>query len=291
MRGRTRPGRLHAFDEWLLRTQGPLLASPGLLLDVGFGVSAVTTAELAQAFPSHQVIGIEARPDYVAPAREAFPGLTLLGHSLESYAAALSAQAVSGAAVGSVRSARDAPGSAGEGSVEPPVTHGARSGGTATGGDASPLHRALVVRLANVARGLTREDADRLHAQVTPVLVDGGLALEGSTDVDGHVSAFWVLRRRGEALVREALVFHSDGARGSSPWLVRDVLPRALRRDTKPGSAIFSFLSDWAAAWEPYRTDEPLPAWVSSVRALANARPDVDASLAAAGFCVWCQGA
>lgn len=146
---------------------------------------------------------------------------------------------------------------------------------------------ALVVRVANVARGLTKEAAAALHDEVAPLLVDGGVCLEGSTDVEGHVSAFWVLRRRGVSCVREALVLHTDGARGFSPMLFRDVLPRDLRRDVRPGTPIAALLADWTAAWESVRGREPLASFVASVEALAARRDDVSAAHVQRGFCVW----
>lgn len=142
-----------------------------------------------------------------------------------------------------------------------------------------------LVRLANVGRGLTKDAAEDLHAQVLPLLVDGGACLEGSTDIEGHVSAFWVLRRHGEALSKEALVLHTDGARGFSPWLFRDVLPRELRRDVKPGTAVHAFFTAWTEVWERVRTADPFESFVASLTALD--RSDVNARLAPDGFLVW----
>jgi len=211
-----------------------LLETPGRLVDVGFGVSAVTTAELAAAFPSHQVVGLEQDASRVAAAAREAPHLGLRAGGLE-------------------------------------VLDG----------------EALVVRVANVARGLSKEDAEALHGDVVPRLVEGGVCLEGSTDVDGHVSAFWVLRRRGAALVREALVLHTDGERGFSPWLFRDVLPRDLRRDVRPGTPIHALLSDWATAWEASRSASPRESFRASVIELAARRADVDSRFVAHGFCAW----
>ncbi len=204
------------------------------MIDVGFGVSAVTTAELAAAFPTHEVLGLEQDAARVAAASLEFPSLALLAGGLE----------------------------------------GAQ-------------RQALVLRIANVGRGLSRDGVAALYEQVLPWLVDGGVCLEGSTDVEGHVSTFWVLRRRGPSLQREALVLHTDGARGFSPWLFRDVLPRELRRDVREGTPIFSLLTDWEAAWQATRSAEPLASLRASVAALATTRADVDARFLEQGFCRW----
>ena len=221
---------------WLGLTESALLRTPGLLVDVGVGVSAVTTAELAEAFPSHEVLGLEQDAARVAAASLEFPSLALLAGGLEG-----------------------AP------------------------------RQALVLRIANVGRGLSRDGVAELHAQVLPWLVDGGVCLEGSTDVEGHVSTFWVLRRVGAALQREALVLHTDGARGFSPWLFRDVVPRDLRRDVREGTAVHALLTEWAASWEAVRTASPLESFGASVVALAGSRPDVEARFVTDGFCVWRQ--
>ncbi|MBL8933593.1 MAG: hypothetical protein JNM69_03520 [Archangium sp.] len=142
-----------------------------------------------------------------------------------------------------------------------------------------------LIRLANVGRGLTKDAAETLHADVLPLLVEGGVCLEGSTDIEGHVSAFWVLRRRGETLSKEALVLHTDGARGFSPWLFRDVLPRELRRDVKPGTAVYALFTAWTEVWERVRTADPLESFVASANALH--RPGLDVRFVGDGFVGW----
>jgi hypothetical protein len=82
-------------------------------------------------------------------------------------------------------------------------------------------------------------------------------------------------------------VVHTDGERGFSPWLFRDVLPRELRRDVKPGTAVHRLLSDWEVAWQATRTADPRQSFRSSVEALAQMRRDADASLAHEGFVSW----
>ncbi|SNQ50034.1 conserved hypothetical protein [Frankia canadensis] len=83
-RGTTAPNRLRRIDRWLLDTAGPLLrgcADP-LVVDLGFGASAVTTVELYTRLravcPRVRVVGLELDPDRVAAALPAArpPGLT-----------------------------------------------------------------------------------------------------------------------------------------------------------------------------------------------------------------------
>jgi hypothetical protein len=232
VRARTRPGRLAAFDRWLALSESALLASPGVLVDLGFGISAVTTHELASAFPAHHVIGLERDGSRVEQARREFPTLDLRTGGLEQILG-----------LGHVR----------------------------------------VVRIANVGRGLTVADVQTLLHAAMGVVGPGGVVLEGSTDVEGHVTAFHVWREGR----REALVLHTDGERGFSPWLFRDVLPRELRRDVKPGTAVHTFLTAWEAVWQATRTADPRDSFQRSVEALAQARRDVDPTHGGEGFASW----
>ncbi|MDX2010833.1 MAG: class I SAM-dependent methyltransferase [Myxococcaceae bacterium] len=232
MRARTRPGRLAAFDAWLSLTEQSLLSAPGTLVDVGFGVSAVTTFELAAAFPGHHVIGLEADLARLEAARREFVSLDL------------------------------------------------RAGLDAVRG----LADVRVVRIANVGRALTKDDVHGLVLQAEALVAPGGVVLEGTTDVEGHVSAFHLWRRGAQPPL---LVLHTDGARGFSPWLFRDVLPRALRRDVRPETPIHGLLTAWEQAWSVDRPADPLAAFEASARALAGARKDVCVTHVEAGFVTW----
>ncbi|MDQ3262919.1 MAG: methylase [Myxococcota bacterium] len=72
-RGRTRPGRLRALDQYLLRFERPLLEGP--FIDLGFGETPSTTLEAAALFrevaPSLQVVGLELDPARVQAAATA----------------------------------------------------------------------------------------------------------------------------------------------------------------------------------------------------------------------------
>jgi hypothetical protein len=73
-RGTTAPNRLRRVDRWLLAELGPVLATADdpLLVDLGFGASAVTTVELADRVravrPAVRVVGLEIDPERVAAA-------------------------------------------------------------------------------------------------------------------------------------------------------------------------------------------------------------------------------
>jgi hypothetical protein len=74
-RGTTAPNRLRRVDRWIAGVHGPLLRREGrpLVVDLGYGASPVTTAELfgrlRAVHPAVEVVGIEIDPQRVAAAR------------------------------------------------------------------------------------------------------------------------------------------------------------------------------------------------------------------------------
>lgn len=130
-----------------------------------------------------------------------------------------------------------------------------------------------VVRAMNVLRGYREEEVPAIHAALGLGLVEGGLLVEGSTDTPGSVTVAWLLRRRGGALVKEALLFHTDFSRGFSPWLFRDWLPRELRRRAGPGTAIHALLSAWSARADSSGQRDPRLRFQASLGGAVEASP------------------
>jgi hypothetical protein len=254
VRPRTRAGRLAALDAWLCVEARELLDGRGALLDVGYGLEPVTTLELARAV------------------RVVTPGLRVVGLEREVGASAVGEPGRSTVA----RESRDA---------ELEAAAGLSSELELRAGDFSScaaVAPAAVVRAMNVLRGYREEEVPAIHAALAAPLVDGGLVLEGSTDTEGAVTVVHLLRRRGAALTREALLFHTDFSRGFSPWLFRDWLPRDLRRRVRPGTAIHGFLEAWA---EHARGAEPRERFVASLDGVAGL--ETTAWERAHGFARW----
>lgn len=124
---------------------------------------------------------------------------------------------------------------------------------------------AAIIRAMNVLRGYREAEVPSIHAALGAALVEGGLVVEGSTDTEGHVTVAWLLRKRGEALHKEALLFHTDFSRGFSPWLFRDWLPRELRRRAQPGTAIHALLTRWDERAKRVGEKEPRRRFAASV--------------------------
>ena len=130
-----------------------------------------------------------------------------------------------------------------------------------------------VVRAMNVLRGYREDEVPAIHRALGAALVEGGLLLEGSTDTEGHVTVAGLHRRRGDRLVREALLFHTDFTRGFSPWLFRDWLPRDLRRRALPGTAMHALLTRWDERAKAVGGDDPRTRFAGSVPGVLEATP------------------
>jgi hypothetical protein len=129
--------------------------------------------------------------------------------------------------------------------------------------------RAILVRAINVLRG--QPEIPDAHGTLASSLVDGGMLLEGTSDAAGAVLTAWVIRPNA---MRERLLFLTDFSRGFAPALFWDHLPRDLRRDAKPGTAIRDLLDRWTAACREARAAgrrEPADSFRES--AGATARP------------------
>lgn len=106
---------------------------------------------------------------------------------------------------------------------------------------------ASFVRCLNVLRGYSVWEVKGALLQMGRALGPRGLLLEGTSDVEGTLAAVHIWRRNQAArLDYEGLLCVTNFSRGFSPWMFRDVLPRDLRRHTKPGEPVF----EWLAAWD-----------------------------------------
>lgn len=114
-----------------------------------------------------------------------------------------------------------------------------------------PAHGVRLVRAMNVLRDFGPDDVVPAHARMGASLVEGGLLVEGSCGPEGEVGCVHLVRRRGDAMVREGVLMWLDGAKGTAPLLFRDRLPRDLRDAQRDGHPIREVLLAWMAA---YRT-------------------------------------
>ena len=231
VRARTRAGRLAALDAWVVRDEQKPLAPA--LSPWGEGAMAIDVG-----FGDSATTTLE----LARAVRAVNPDLRIVGVDRDASRVA-SAQT----------------------SVEPGVSFVA--GGFA---ELAALGPACLVRAVNVLRAYREDEVPAIHELLGAPLIEGGLVVEGSSDVDGAVTVVHLLRKTAGALVREALLFHTDFSRGFAPWLFRDWLPRDLRRRVRPGEPMHGFLSVWSAAFEATRTRDPAEDFVASATRLAT---------------------
>ncbi|RKG76531.1 methylase [Corallococcus exercitus] len=255
-RGRTARGRLRALDAYLCQFEAALL----------------TRTDDAWARAVFVDVGFGEHPWTTLESATAFralnPALAVVGVELEPERATAAARAHSDAR-----------------------TH-FREGGFAL--PLSPDEPARLVRAMNLLRQGPPERIPEAHLAMSRHLLPGGLLVEGSSDTDGAVLVAHLLRRtpEAEAPTREGLLFHTDFSRGFAPLLLRDWLPRDLRRRVRPGEPMHAFFLAWEAAWKAARAEghtAPPDAFSGSTERLARMTPGVstDAWLLAHGFLRW----
>lgn len=144
---------------------------------------------------------------------------------------------------------------------------------------------ARLIRVMNVLRAYPVERIAPIHALLGEALIEGGLAIDGTSDPGGDILTAHLLRKRNGALHREALLFHASGATGFAPLLFRDWLPRDLRRRVKPGEWIHALLERWTSVWSRVRTPDPSESFVRSAHAWAASGEPVE--LVDDGLVVW----
>lgn len=135
---------------------------------------------------------------------------------------------------------------------------------------------ALLVRAMNVLRGYPREQIPAAHAEMGESLVSGGLLVEGSSGPTGEVLTAHLIRRTGDDLRFESLLFSTDFSRGFAPLLFRDRLPRDLRGYTKD-SPVGDLFHQWEVVYREVRAlvDDPRERFFRCAERLSLARADV----------------
>ncbi|MCW2900358.1 MAG: methylase [Streptosporangiaceae bacterium] len=252
-RGTTAPNRLRRVDRWTAATQACLLrsASRPLVVDLGYGASPVTTAELFQRLhtvrPSVEVVGLEIDPVRVAAG--------------EAYLAAL------------CRGGPSAAGAPGRG----PHPMALRAGGLSfrRGGFELPVGRApTLVRAFNVLRQYDEVAAwtawDRLCRRLAPE----GLLVEGTCDEIGRRAVWVALGREGP----RSITFSAHLESLARPSELAERLPKTLIHRNVPGERVHELLTDFDRCWAtaaPQSVFGPRQRWLAAVESLAGSWPVV----------------
>ena len=134
---------------------------------------------------------------------------------------------------------------------------------------------ARLIRAMNVLRQYDETDVVPAWRAMGRALQEGGLLVEGTSDPLGRLLVVHRLRRAGNALTSEGVLFL---ARIRDLEDVRDfqtVLPKRLIHRVTPGEPVFELFADWSAAW---RDTAAAPRhWQAAGALLAERRSDVSA--------------
>lgn len=211
-RGTTGTNRLRRVDRAIAASAPLRRTTAPLVIDLGFGASAVTALELAERLhrvrDDVEVLGLELDPDRVETARRE---LALVRE-------------------GSTRFA-----------------HGTRVA-FARGGFEVPAPRPpAVIRAMNVLRQYDEADVADAWRTVTAGLAPGGLFFEGTCDEIGRIASWIEIDRDGTPL-RFTISLRLRGL--DRPGVVAERLPKALIHRNVPGERIHDLLTALDRHWD-----------------------------------------
>lgn len=236
-RGTTGTNRLRRVDRWIARHAALRSAGPApLVVDLGFGASAVTALELEarlhRARGDVEVTGIEIDPERVARARA----------QLERVRA------------GATPFRADARVSFERGGFEVPVRR-----------------RPRVIRAMNVLRQYEEADVAAAWRQMAVRLEPGGILVEGTSDEIGRVSTWVAVGADGAA---QTFTVSLRLAGLEQPSIAAERLPKALIHRNVAGERVHELLDaldrEWAraSAISPFGPEQR---WRAALQAMTDA--------------------
>ncbi|MEU1970710.1 class I SAM-dependent methyltransferase [Microbacterium sp. NPDC019599] len=237
-RGTTGTNRLRRVDRWIARLPALRRADDPLVVDLGYGASAVTSLELharlARTRADVEVLGLEIEPARVARARDQLARV----HE------------------GATGFAPDARVSFELGGFEVPVAAG---------------RRPVVIRAMNVLRQYSETEVAGAWRRMCDRLAPGGVLVEGTCDELGRIVT-WVAV--GPDAVPRSLSVSLRLAGLEHPSIAAERLPKALIHRNVPGERVHAFLQALDAEWDRAAGVAPFGAvhrWETALRALAAA--------------------
>ena len=235
-RGTTGTNRLRRVDRWIARHPSLRRTDRPLVVDLGFGASAVTALELfarlARARPDVEVLGLEIDPARVARAR---------GQLAEVRAASTPFAAASRVSF-------------------------------ALGGFEVPAPRApAVIRAMNVLRQYDEAQVPAAWERMAARLLPDGLLVEGTCDELGRICT-WVAI--GADAAPRTLTISLRLATLEHPSIAAERLPKALIHRNVPGERVHALLVALEHEWERAAGLSPFGAvqrWEAALTALRSA--------------------
>ncbi|MDE0547138.1 class I SAM-dependent methyltransferase [Microbacterium sp. C7(2022)] len=237
-RGTTGTNRLRRVDRWIARHTALRRSTDPLVIDLGFGASAVTTLELharlARSRPDVEVRGLEISPERVVRAR---------------------------AQLDEVRAGRT------------PFASDARVE-FALGGFEIPLpsaRRPVIIRALNVLRQYDEGDVRNAWASMSARLAPGGVLVEGTCDEIGRVASWVALDAASTPLTLTIALRLAELQR---PSVAAERLPKALIHRNVPGEPVHEYLRALDAEWERAASVSPfgpVHRWRTALQGMTNA--------------------
>jgi len=245
-RGTTNPNRLRRVDRWLQTWPGLKTTEDPLVVDLGYGASAVTPLELAQRLrktrPDVQLVGLEIDPERVRIARSELAEMPTERVSFEL------------------------------GGFEVPLPRG----------DRNTERRAVIIRAFNVLRQYNEADVAPAWNRMLTRLQPGGVLVDGTCDEIGRIAS-WIAATPAEVGTpgRPSL---PGGPQTLSiallldelevPSIVAERLPKALIHRNVEGENIHRFLTELDRAWAvnaPLRDFGATQRWIATASAMRDA--------------------
>lgn len=263
-RGTTNPNRLRRVDRWLQTWPELRTTDDPLVVDLGYGASAVTPLELMHRLRKTradvQLIGLEIHPERVALARrELAEALALSG--------APPPQQFRGAG-GVTRDVGDMENLSFElGGFEVPLPHN---------------RRAVIIRAFNVLRQYDEADVAPAWNRMLTRLQPGGVLVDGTCDEIGRIASWIAVTPPRHAESGRAadpggpqtlsIALRLEGL--EVPSIVAERLPKALIHHNVEGENIHRFLTELDRAWQvnsPLRDFGATQRWIATVSAMRDA--------------------
>ena len=251
-RGTTSTNRLRRVDRWIARHAALRRATDPLVVDLGYGASAVTTLELEArrraARPDVEVVGLEIDPERVARARAQLADVR----------------------AGRTPFAADARVSFARGGFEVPLP-----------AEVGAARWPAVIRAFNVLRQYDEGEVAAAWALLRSRLQPGGIVVEGTCDELGRVCTWVELAAAGAGpevagadAAPRSLTLSLRLAGLESPAIAAERLPKALIHRNVPGEPVHAFLAALETEWTRAVASTafgPEHRWRTALQALADA--------------------
>lgn len=208
-RGTTNPNRLRRVDRWASRWPGLRSTPDPLVVDLGYGSSAVTPVEFIERIRrvrhDASLVGFEIDPERVRSARADLPTLEAQGRDTANLAFEL-------------------------GGFETPL---------------APGRSAIIIRAFNVLRQYNESEVAEAWSLMAKRLQPGGVLIDGTCDEIGRVASWVAVTPDGPQTLTISLRLTDLDL----PSIAAERLPKVLIHRNVPGERVHAFFIDLDRWW------------------------------------------